>query len=63
MSRSFAGGIIREIEIMAERLVPLMDEMPVAWEHALAADAAKLRETLLQFEAAHIEAESKKDAA
>lgn len=56
MSRSFAGGVIREIQIIAERLVPLMDEMSLDWEHALAEPAFALRERLLQFEASLVEA-------
>lgn len=63
MSRSFAGGVIREVEIIAERLVPLMNDMPDQWERELFGPAAELREKLLQFEAWLIEAESKRDAA
>lgn len=61
MSRSFAGGVIREVEIIAERLVPLMDDMPDQWERELFWPAAELRVKLLQFEAWLIE--QKKDAA
>lgn len=63
MSRSWAGGAIREIEIIAERLVPLMDDMSAEWEHALAAPAFALRERLLKFEASLVEEASKKEAA
>jgi len=63
MSRSWAGGAIREISIIAERLVPLMDDMAAEWELTLSSPAFELRELLLRFEASLIEASAKKEAA
>lgn len=63
MSRSFAGGVLREIEIIAERLIPLMDDAPLDWEAAIASPALDLRLQLLSFEAWLIEQSKQRDAA
>lgn len=55
MTRSFAGEVVQEVERLAERLVPLMDEMGLQWEHALFHPAMELRDKLLEFEAHLIE--------
>ena len=63
MTRSFAGGVVREVEIIAERLVPKMDGMPMDWEQRLFGPAAELREQLLAFEAWKVEKDQIKRSA
>lgn len=54
MSRSFAGGVLKEVALIAERIIPLMDDCTLAQEQIVFGPAFELRAALLALEAEFI---------